>query len=46
MANEPEDKKGRVKTYTAPERRGPSVSVIISTLVVLALVILLLVWIF
>lgn len=46
MANEPEDKKGRVKTYSAPERRGPAVSVIISSLVVLALVVLLLIWIF
>ena len=45
MANEPEDKKG-VKTYRAPERKGPSVSVIVSSLVVLALIVLLLVWLF
>ena len=45
MANEPEDKKG-VKAYQAPERKGPSVSVIVSSLVVLALIVLLLVWLF
>ena len=44
MAKQPEDKKG-VKTYQAPERRGPSMSVTISTLVVLALIVLLLIWI-
>ncbi len=45
MANKPEDKKG-VKTYQAPERKGPSVSIIVSSLVVLALIVLLLVWLF
>ncbi len=45
MANKPEDKKG-VKAYKAPERKGPALSVIISSLVVLALIVLLLVWIF
>ena len=45
MANEPGETKG-VKTYQAPERTGPSVSIIISSLVVLALVVLLLIWIF
>ncbi|CAN5732474.1 hypothetical protein BH24DEI2_BH24DEI2_07510 [soil metagenome] len=45
MANEPEDKKG-VKTYKAPERKGPSISIIVSTLAVLALVVFLLLWVF
>ena len=42
---DPKDK-GKVKSYKAPERRGPSVTVIITTLIVLALVVYLLIRIF